>query len=304
MQRRMTKDVFERFGVTKVSRETVTPLDPGQPLDFHPHAKANQKLSTQLGNAAVPLEERESIEAKIAALLREGDPLPPNLTTRYMQIVGALQYLATVTRPDIAYATGMLARFMSKPSSHLLKCAERLLRYLFSTMHYGLVLDGSKESSLPTITGYADLNFIANGHSTTGIVLCLYGQPIHWRSKRQTVLAGSSTEAEIMAIKSGALNLKWIKMLAMVDLGIKANEIVLYGDNTSCIKVCKDPRSSDRTRHIHGQFKKVQELVRNNVLSLEWIPTKHMLADCLTKHLYGPEFVTARSALGVQEVQD
>jgi hypothetical protein len=171
-------------------------------------------------------------------------------------------------------------------------------------MNHGLVLDGSKESSLPTVTGYADSNFIANGHSTTGIVLCLYGQPIHWRSKRQTALAGSSTEAQIMAINSGALSLKWIKMLAMVDLGIKATETVLYGDNTSCIKVCKDPRSSDRTRHIDGQFKKVQELVRNEVLSLERIPTKHMLADCLTKQLYGPEFVAARSELGVQKIED
>jgi hypothetical protein len=200
-----------------------------------------------------------------------------------MQIVGALQYLAAVSRPDIAYETGMLVRFMSKPSSYLLKCAKRLLRYLFSTMDYGLVLDGSKESSLPTITGYADSNFIANGHSTTGIVLCLCGQPIHWRSKRQTVLAGSSTEADFMAINFGALNLKWIKMLGMVDLGIKPTETVLCGDNVSCIKVCKDPRSSDRTRHIDGQFKKVQELVKNNMFSLEWIPTKHMLADCLTK---------------------
>jgi hypothetical protein len=193
---------------------------------------------------------------------------------------------------------------MAKPSSYLLKCAERLLRYLYTTMNYGLVLDGNKDSALPTVAGYADSNFIANGHSTTGIVLCLYGQPIHWRSKRQTVLAGSSTEAEIMAINSGALNLKWIKMLAMVDLGIEATETVLYGDNTSCIKVCKDPRSSDRTRHIDGQFKKVQELVRNNVLSLKWTPTKHMLADCLTKQLYGPEFVAARLALGVQKIQD
>jgi hypothetical protein len=37
-QRRMTKDVLERFGVTKVSRTAVTPLDPGQPVDLHPHA--------------------------------------------------------------------------------------------------------------------------------------------------------------------------------------------------------------------------------------------------------------------------
>jgi hypothetical protein len=70
--------------------------------------------------------------------------------------------------------------------------------------------------------------------------------------------------------------------IAMVDLGTKATETVLYRDNTSCSKVCKDPRSSDCTSHIDGQFKKVRELVKNNVLSLEWIPTKLMIAACLT----------------------
>jgi hypothetical protein len=83
------------------------------------------------------------------------------------------------------------------------------------------------------------------------------------------VLAGGSTEAEKMAINSGTLSLKWSKMLTMVDRGSKATETAMYGDNTSCIKVCKDPRSSDSTRHIDGHFRKVQQLVKNDVLSLE-----------------------------------
>jgi hypothetical protein len=58
------------------------------------------------------------------------------------------------------------------------------LRYLVRTMKYGLVLDSGKDSSLPTVAGHADSNFIANDQSTTGIALCPYGQPIHWRSKR------------------------------------------------------------------------------------------------------------------------
>jgi hypothetical protein len=144
-QRRMTKDALERFGVKKVSTTTVTPLYPGQPVYFHPHAKAIEKLNSPLANAALPLEERKPIEAKIAALHRYGDPFPPKVTTRYMQIVGALQYLATVSGPDIAYAAGNLARSMSKASTYLLKYAERLQRYPFSTMNYSLVLDGSKD---------------------------------------------------------------------------------------------------------------------------------------------------------------
>ena len=101
---------------------------------------------------------------------------------------------------DIAYASGSLARFMCKPTRYLLKCAERLLRYLKGTADYGLLLDGSKDCTLPTIMGYADLDHQRSSHSTTRIVLCLFGQPVQWRPKRQTVLATSSTEVEIMAM--------------------------------------------------------------------------------------------------------
>ena len=93
-----------------------------------------------------------------------------------MQIIGAVQYLATVSRADIAYASGAMARFMCKPTRYLL-CAERLLRYLKGTAEYGPVLDGSKDSTLPTIMGYADSDHQRSSHSATGMVLCLFGQP-------------------------------------------------------------------------------------------------------------------------------
>jgi hypothetical protein len=91
--------------------------------------------------------------------------------------------------------------------------------------------------------------------------------------------------------------LKWIKMLATNDLGTDATNTVRYVDNTSCISVCKDSQSSDRTRHIDGQYKTIQELVKNNVISVKWIPTKSMLADCLTKQLCRSDFAKAHFKL-------
>jgi hypothetical protein len=80
--------------------------------------------------------------------------------------------------------------------------------------------------------------------------------------------------------------------------------ILFYTVMTPCISVCKDPQSSDRTRHIDGQYKKIQELVKNKVLSVKWIPTKSMLADCLTKQLCGSEFTKARMELGVLDLKE
>lgn len=100
----------------------------------------------------------------------------------------------------------------------------------------------------------------------------------------------------------GALNLKWVKMLAMGDFGIQASCTVLYGDNQSAITVCKDPQSSDRTRHICGKYLKVQELIKNEVLTVQWVPTTNMLADALTKQLPKPAFERFRSDIGIVKI--
>eukprot|EP00965_Chrysotila_dentata_P080088 2642510-Pleurochrysis_carterae.AAC.1 len=40
---------------------------------------------------------------------------PPDLRSSYQSLVGALLYCSTQTRPDVAYAVGMLCRTMSCP---------------------------------------------------------------------------------------------------------------------------------------------------------------------------------------------
>ena len=48
----------------------------------------------------------------------------------YLAAVGALMYLATTTRPDIAYTVGYLARFNSNPGLAHWQAVKHLLRYL------------------------------------------------------------------------------------------------------------------------------------------------------------------------------
>ena len=62
----------------------------------------------------------------------------PALLKRYQSLVGALLYCATNTRPDVAFAVGMLCRAMSKPTPALLESAERVLAYLYRNKHIGL----------------------------------------------------------------------------------------------------------------------------------------------------------------------
>jgi hypothetical protein len=98
---------------------------------------------------------------------------------RYMQIVGSLQHVATVTRPDISFAASSLAKFLTCPTSHLMKCAEKVLRYLAGTKSHRLTYTKSDPMQL---TGYSDADWAnceITRKSTSGIVICLNQSPIY-----------------------------------------------------------------------------------------------------------------------------
>jgi len=48
----------------------------------------------------------------------------------YQEAVGSLTYAAITTRPDIAYATGLVGRFATAPSMLYWAAVKRILRYL------------------------------------------------------------------------------------------------------------------------------------------------------------------------------
>eukprot|EP00965_Chrysotila_dentata_P080063 2641399-Pleurochrysis_carterae.AAC.1 len=62
-----------------------------------------------------------------AALLAKSQGVLPEPSTKsaYQSLVGALLYCATQTRPDIAYAVGMLCRTMACPTADMMVAAKR-----------------------------------------------------------------------------------------------------------------------------------------------------------------------------------
>ena len=98
------------------------------------------ELVTKYGlNDAIP---RTTPMNTAIKLVREGEPLD---TARYSysSVVGELLYLAVCTRPDISYAVGALARFVSAPTTLHWEAAMWLLRYISGTKDYDLVYSDS-----------------------------------------------------------------------------------------------------------------------------------------------------------------
>ena len=114
---------------------------------------------------------------------------------RYSQIIGSLMYLASATRPDIAFAVSKLSRFVSKPGDVHWHAVERVMRYLKGTMNYGLHYTGYPS----VLEGYSDANWISDADemkATTGYMFTLGGGAVSWKSCKQTILTRSTMKAE------------------------------------------------------------------------------------------------------------
>lgn len=207
----------------------------------------------------------------------------PEIVNQYQQEIGAILYLSTKTRPDIAYTTGLLSRFMANPGPEHFKALEKLWKYLAATPTYGL-----NYHSEPEPTGYVDSDWggdIGTRRSTTGYFWLYRGAPISWYSKLQKTTALSSCEAEYMALKEAIKDQHYINNVSeeipyiMGDICLKR----LYTDSQSALELAKNPGHHFRTKHIDIQYHYVRENIQNKYSQLAYINTANQLADCLTK---------------------
>lgn len=90
--------------------------------------------------------------------------------------------------------------------------------------------------------------------STYGYLILLDGAAVSWSSKKQSIVALSSTEVEYVAAAACAYQVVWIRGI-LEELGIKQGKgTVIRCDNTSTTKLSKNPMFHGRYKHIGVKF--------------------------------------------------
>jgi histone deacetylase 1/2 len=98
--------------------------------------------------------------------LTDGTPLGPEDSTRYQNIVGALQYL-TLTRPDLSYSFNKVCQYLHTPTTEHWATVKRILRYVRNTLQVGITFTKSS-STLVSAFSYADWAGSLDDRRSTG----------------------------------------------------------------------------------------------------------------------------------------
>ena len=219
----------------------------------------------------------------------EGDELPEE--NRYQAIVGSLLYLAVKTRPDIAYAVGVLSRFMSCPRQLHMQAAKRLLRYVSRHPGAGIFFRGRSfsENRPPMFSCrlYSDADYAADPvmrKSTSGMLLTVNGAPVTWKSKLQSVVALSTCELEFVAAAAAVREGLWFRKLFLAVSG-KHEAMQLFCDSESALSLMQSTATkiSGRTKHIGVQFWFVLNHIMKGDVVPKFVRSEEMLADGFTK---------------------
>jgi hypothetical protein len=167
---------------------------------------------------------------------------------------------------------------------------KHVFRYLKGTRTLGITYGGSTTE----IIGFSDADWgigVDDWHSVSGYLFQINGGPVSWSSKKQHVIALSSTEAEYITLTHALKEVVWLRSLLgeIYDDELLDRAVTVFSDNKSAISMVKNNIFHSRMKHIAIRYHYIRELYEMKILDISFHGTEDMLPDMFIKPLSCPK---------------
>ena len=248
--------------------------------------------------------------------------LPEDIKTA-QSMAGALLWLTTRTRPDLAVGVSAVCRLATKNPVKAIEVATVLMKYIKSMpggLHYPCgVPDGewgsrgqlkvSRHGRLLEV--FADISFGAGNkfRSLQGLAVFFAGCVVAWQSSQQAFVCHSTAEAELVsycdALNAGRSVEAMICAMLKEPTGSPTVQRIIYGDNAAAISIAHGTGQANwRTRHLRLRSAFLREAVDGTAPGGLWrllhLRGTELVADGLTKPLSGQAFFAFLLDLGMR----
>nr|GMC79868.1 Retrovirus-related Pol polyprotein from transposon TNT 1-94 [Ipomoea batatas] len=139
--------------------------------------------------------------------------------------------------------------------------------------------------------------------STSGYCFMLGTTACSWSSKKQSIVALSTCEAEYVATASSACQAIWLKnVMNQIHFPVQG-PMKIYVDNVSAINLAKNPVTHGRSKHIDIRYHFLRDQVEKRIIELVYCKSEDQLADIFTKSLKHEAFDKFKKIIGVAVLQ-
>ncbi|XP_020206993.1 uncharacterized protein LOC109792022 [Cajanus cajan] len=219
----------------------------------------------------------------------------------YRRLIGRLLYLTT-TRPDITYAVQQLSQFLDSPTDVHLQAANRILRYIKSCPGKGFFFPSTSDYKLHAFSDSDWAGCPDSRRSITGYCIFYGASLVSWKTKKQTTVSKSSSEAEYRALASTVCEVQWLSHLLKELNHATQVPCNLFCDNQSVIHIAHNDSFHERTKHIELDCHIVREKLLSGLIHLLPVSSSNQLADILTKPLASSSFSHILSKLDMLDI--
>jgi hypothetical protein len=230
-------------------------------------------------------------------------PLTKTDSESYAKCTAKLLWIGTQTRTDIRLPCSFLCSRVLAPTTEDLSKLSRVLGYLLHTSNLGLRFESKGELELECFADASYLVHREDGKSHTGFVIQLAGSTICSESKKQGIVAQSSTEAELIALNSAKNSVLGLRSF-LRELGYEQHlPTVIHEDNMAVLTMLEKGRPSLKNQHIAMRFFSASEAIERDQILTTYLNTKIMIADLLTKPLPVAPFILLRTGILNEELK-
>ncbi|KAM1751125.1 hypothetical protein ACFX11_009284 [Malus domestica] len=148
-----------------------------------------------------------------------------------------------------------------------------------------LVYGGATELRVEAHTNIDFQSDVDDRNSNFRYVFTLNGGAVSWRSKKQDVIADSTTEAEYVATAEAGKEAFWMKKF-ITELGVVptiTSPVTLYCDNSGAIAQAKEPRAHQKNKHFDRRFNIIRRYDAKGKVNILKVASADNVADPLTK---------------------
>ena len=221
------------------------------------------------------------------------EDMSPADGTKYLSLAMKIMFVAVRCRPDVLFATTILAARCQNPTVEDYNRLLKIIKYLNGTKDQVLTF----RSDIPINPRmFIDASFQthrdAKGHSGFVLFLDDASAGIMFKSKKQQCVSDSSAEAELISLHEGVRQLIWmssvLKELGVVDI----YPIEVFQDNKSTITMAQDEKINfrGRSKFIDRKYFSIYQHIESGQIKLAFVGTEHMIADFFTKTIVGKQF--------------
>jgi hypothetical protein len=203
----------------------------------------------------------------------------------YRAVLRSVMWGQLATRPDLSFSVSLLSRFQANPGIDHWNALLHVIGYVKNTLDYGLTYLRDEELS-PMAFVDADYGGCRDTRrSTSGYVFTMTGGPVTWSSKRQSMVALSTVEAEYVAMSRCAQQMVWMQSWLDEVTIEHTRPGVMKGDCRGAIALTKNTKDHEKVKHIDIRHHYICELIQSEAITIEQIPSAENAADIFTKPL-------------------